>query len=165
MTALAPQATANVGFVGTYRPLYPLEKRMSGLRGKLRVRGWPYARFYITKITGDCLPIAGFAILDREGDIMEGNLFSFGVRDWREAFGHYGPSITGVIKRFRGVNHERKVLECDCANPPLVIHTGTATNLLYAHVVRAIAPTYWEALKLLWRVRLNPDAFDPPRLA
>jgi hypothetical protein len=132
---------------------------MSSVRGRRRVPGPAFARFYIAENQGDCLDVGRFSIIDREGEIRAGDLFSFSVRDWREAFGHYGPRINGITKRFRGVNHERAVLECDCDRPAVVIHIGL-TNLLWAHRIVATAPTRWAAMKLLWRLRFTPEQFD-----
>jgi len=162
--ALAPQATAVVGHSTSFRSPYPLRPAMPGLRGSLLSRLVEFgARFYIVELVGGCLAPAltdRFAIYDKRGDIRLGDVFIFSVRDWHQAFGHFA-GVGGVAKRFRGVNYEAQILECECTNPPWVIHTGL-TNLLCAHRIVATAPTWWSAIKLLWRVRLNPAAFDAP---
>jgi hypothetical protein len=173
MTALAPQETAVVGHAATFQPLYELLPTMCPIRqhglGRLVSSGGfgLGARFYITELEGECLAPAitdRFAIMDTEAVIRAGDAFSFDVQDWQEAFGHYPADVRGATKRFRGVNHRVQLLECECTNPPWVIHTGL-TNVLWAHRICATAPTRWAAIKLLWRVRLNPAAFDRPLMA
>ena len=92
--------------------------------------------------------------------IRKGDLFSFGIRDLERAWPGQ-PELGGVVKRFLGVNYELGVLECDCTNPPLVIHTGL-TNLKWAYRVRATTPTRKEAKRLLKAMRRNLAAFDAP---
>ncbi|TMJ19549.1 MAG: hypothetical protein E6G92_07170 [Alphaproteobacteria bacterium] len=127
---------------------------------------WDVRRFHVIRLVGGCMaPLTSgysFAIVDvgRDTEIREGDLFTFDVRDREKAWPRavYG-RITGVVKRFRGINAEAGFLECECYQPAHVIHSGLS-NLRHAHRIRALAPTLAEAYALLREVRANPDAFD-----
>ncbi len=125
-----------------------------------------FGRFFVTRFDGDCLEpgvTEKWAIVDRDADIRAGDVFIFSTRDFREAFSNY-PNANGVGKRFAGVNRELGFLQCECTKPAYIIHTGLS-NLLWAHRIRATAPTFKEARRLLKAVKRDPAAFDEPLMA
>ena len=159
-----PQGTANVDRFGP-KPKLALEKTMAPVNPPPLVRfwWWGFARFRMVELIGDCLlprNSDSFAIVDMKATIRKGDLFAFGIRDLARAWPGQ-PELGGAVKRFLGVNHKLQVLECDCTRPPSVIHTGL-TNLIYAHRVRATAPTRKEAKRLLRAIRRDPATFDTP---
>ena len=158
-----PVGTAIVG-VFSATPKRRLQPRMRRKRGGIlnRVRRVIFGRFGIIEFVGDCLlpTMTGrFGTVDLDADLRTGDLMSFSVTDVRTAFPDYG--TTGIVKRFLGLDVERGVVRVDCTNPPRIIE-ASLDNLLYAHRVRVTAPTRWEAIKMLWRVRRNPAAFETP---
>ena len=157
-----PQGTAVISLVcgGTGHPLVRSMRPVSA--GFLqRWRRGQVARCSIVELVGHCMApkvTDGYAIVDRHAEIRAGDLFSFGVKDHARAFGHLG-AVNGVTKRFLGVDRQLGFVECDCAAPACTIHTGLS-NLLWAHRIRATAPSLKEAKQLLAAVRRHPFAFD-----
>ena len=96
---------------------------------------------------------------NRQAEIRRCDICSLGIRDVRTAMAE--KDVGGMGKRFRGVNHDLGFVECECTNPPFVIHTGLS-NLRWARRVRATAPTAREAKRLLKAVRRDPQTFDAP---
>ena len=162
---IAPQGTAVVGMFGS-SPNWNLERTMPPVQPALlrRLWWWWYGmrRFFILELVGDCMtPVVTdrFAIVDMRAAIRAGDLFTFGVKDFRAAFSHYPRDVDGVTKRFLGIDRKQRIIECDCLKPPRTINTGLDT-VLWAHRVRATAPTKQEAKRLLKAVRKRPEAFD-----
>ena len=165
---LAPQGTAVVAmFAFPFTSEYALEPVMPAVRGS-RMGRLIFGRWRIHELHGFCMgpEFTGFAIIDVDADIRRGDLFSFSTRDFKTAWpeAQTAAGINGAVKQFHGINREHGIIECSCREPSYTIHTGT-TNLTRAWRVRAVAPSYWRAVRLLWRIRRDPDAFDVPLMA
>jgi hypothetical protein len=135
---------------------------MAPVQGKGLAHWWRFPRFHIVELVGNCMAPSmtdRFAIVDRKAEIRRGDLFSFNVSDFRETFGNAAPNVTGGVKRFIGVDQDAQLLECDCTRPVYIIHMGL-TKLQSAYRVRATAPSYSSAWRLMWAVWRNTSAFD-----
>lgn len=164
-----PQGTAVVNAFGAPQN-YPLEPRMDPIQPPWPMRLWELwwygsRRFYVAEFVGDCLMpriTDRWVVVDTDAEIRRGDICSLGIRDIRTAMAE--KDVGGMGKRFRGVNYDLGFVECECTNPPFVIHTGLS-NLKWARRVRATAPTQKEARRLLKAVRRDPEAYDAPLMA
>lgn len=125
---------------------------------------WPWQRFALIRIAGDCMEGAipdgtAWGIVDREADIEPGCLFAFDVDDMWTAYARglrfkwwWRLTSIGMAKRYLGTEREWGRLVFECVNPPSLCETGF-NHVRYAYRITDVSRSWIGGAVLIWRLR------------